>query len=109
MSALKEFIGERIKIITLDGAVYMGKLDGFDNNTNVVLIDVVERRFSSTKPSEAKTSAGLIIRGDNIMCIGTYDENVENNTNYSGIFAEKIKDSKNSLVSKIKIKKPFST
>lgn len=100
MSALKEFIGERVKIVTLDGHVYMGKLDGFDNNTNVVLLDVTERRFSLTIPSEARTSAGLIIRGDNIMCLGTYDEEEENGIDYSRIFAEKMKDSTNSLVTK---------
>lgn len=104
MSALKEFVGERVKVVTLDGEVYIGKLDGFDNNTNIVLFDVIERKFSTTKPSVKKTSAGLIVRGDNIMCVGTYDEDLENQTDYSNIFAEKIKDSKNTLVSRLKAK-----
>ncbi|TID19287.1 hypothetical protein CANINC_003716 [Pichia inconspicua] len=103
MSALKEFVGEKVKIVTLDGEVYTGKLDGFDNNTNIVLLDVTERKFSSTEPTIEKTSAGLIVRGDSIMCVGTYDEDVESITDYSKISAEKIKDSKNSMVSKLKI------
>jgi U6 snRNA-associated Sm-like protein LSm8 len=95
MSALREFVGTQVKVLTLDGTIYIGNLEGFDQNTNIVLTHSKERILSPTTPSKEKNLAGLIIRGDDVICIGTFDQKVENLIDYTKIYANEIKDSKN--------------
>lgn len=95
MSLLKEFVGNYVKILTIDGSLYVGNLEGCDQNTNIILTQAKERIFSPDNAVKEKASGGVVIRGDDIICIGTFDQETEKLTDYTKIFAEKIKDSKN--------------
>lgn len=97
MSVLREFVGTKVKVLTSDGHVFIGNLEGYDQNTNVVLTKSKERVFSIDKESVSQACAGVIIRGDDIVGVGLFDEEIEDSTDYSGIFAAKLKDSKNAL------------
>lgn len=95
MSLLKEFVGTRVKILTIDGSLYIGNLEGCDQNTNIVLTEAKERVFSTDEGVKEKSCGGILIRGDDIICIGLFDDKVEQLTDYTKIFANRIKDSKN--------------
>lgn len=97
MSGLREFVGSQVKILTSDGRLFTGNLEGYDQNTNVVLTGSKERAFWSDASSQEKDIGGILIRGDDVICVGNYDGDVENSTDYTKIFAEKLKDTKNPL------------
>lgn len=97
MSALRGFVGSRVKILTADGKLFIGILEGYDQNTNVILSKSQEREFFTDKSSFEKPLGGIIIRGDDVICVGEIDEKVEELVDYSEIFAEKLKDTKNPL------------
>ncbi|KAG0682256.1 hypothetical protein C6P40_000855 [Pichia californica] len=86
-----------VKILTADGKLYIGNLEGYDQNTNVILSKSKERQFSKDKPSKEKSLGGIVIRGDDVLCVGKFDEDTENSTDYTNIFAENLKDTKNPL------------
>lgn len=98
MSALREFVGDNVKILTSDGRLIIGQLEGYDQNTNIVLTKSKERVFYNDKGSkELEMGGGVIIRGDDVICVGGIDEKVEFSTDYTKIYAEKLKDTKNPL------------
>lgn len=99
MSGLREFIGSPVKILTADGRLFIGTLEGYDQNTNVVLSKSKQRQFSPNSSSKLKDTGGVVIRGDDVLCVGTFDEEIENKTNYNKIFAQDLKDTKNPLKS----------
>ena len=97
MSGLREFVGSSVKILTSDGRLFVGNLEGYDQNTNVVLTMSKERAFSSKASTQEKNIGGVVIRGDDVICIGSYDREIEKSTDYTKIFAEELKDTKNPL------------
>lgn len=97
MSGLREFVGSPVKILTSDGRLFVGNLEGYDQNTNVVLTMSKERAFSSKASTQEKIIGGVVIRGDDVICVGSYDGEIEKSTDYTKIFAEELKDTKNPL------------
>ena len=86
--ALESLLEKRVKIITNDGRVFIGKhistliknsidsfikigyLRGLDQMLNVVLSDCEERIFSVADPVQTVKIGLYLIRGENIMIIG---------------------------------------
>ncbi|GMG20081.1 unnamed protein product [Ambrosiozyma monospora] len=97
MSSLKAFLNQNVKVITSDGRLFLGTLEGFDQTTNVVLSNALERAFYPDEPKRDLELGAFIIRGDNVVCLGPYDEDEENNIDYSTVFADKLKSTKNAL------------
>ncbi|KAH8926839.1 n-alpha-acetyltransferase 38, NatC auxiliary subunit-like protein, partial [Atractiella rhizophila] len=46
MSGLQPYVNGRVLVITQDGRVILGDLQGFDQTTNIILSSSVERVFS---------------------------------------------------------------
>ena len=66
MGELDHYVKKVVNVITNDGKVIVGILQGFDNTMNIVLSDSHERFFSKDQ-GVAVTQHGLyIIRGDNV-------------------------------------------
>jgi U6 snRNA-associated Sm-like protein LSm8 len=97
MSALRNFVGTQVKVLTSDGRVFMGTLEGYDQNTNLVLTKSKEIILSPDHPGRLNESSGIILRGDDVVCVGQIDDQVEDSIDYSKIFADKLKGTKNSL------------
>ncbi|VEU21711.1 DEKNAAC102233 [Brettanomyces naardenensis] len=98
MSTLKPFLNEKVKVLTADGRLLLGVLEGFDRTTNLVLSSAKERIFSIDEPTKDISMGLCIVRGNEVVSISDYDEQVEDSTDYSKIFAEKLKDTRNSLI-----------
>lgn len=73
----------------------MGTLEGYDQNTNLVLTKSKEIILSPSKPGSVVGTSAIILRGDDLVFVGEVDEEIEQMTDYSQIFAEKIKNTKN--------------
>lgn len=89
---------ENVKIITVDGRLFLGTLEGFDNNTNLVISSAKERVFFKDRPTEDMEMGLCIVRGNEVVAICDYDEEEEAETDYTKIHAEQLKDTKNSLI-----------
>eukprot|EP00382_Lankesteria_abbotti_P004653 CAMPEP_0113849722 /NCGR_PEP_ID=MMETSP0372-20130328/3341_1 /TAXON_ID=340204 /ORGANISM="Lankesteria abbotti" /LENGTH=96 /DNA_ID=CAMNT_0000819649 /DNA_START=40 /DNA_END=330 /DNA_ORIENTATION=+ /assembly_acc=CAM_ASM_000359 len=74
---LDPLVGRLINVITKDGRVFVGKLRGFDQATNLVLESCHERVFSEDA-SVDKVQLGLyLLRGDCTAVVGEIDEDVD--------------------------------
>lgn len=98
MSSLKILLEKHVKVITVDGRLLLGTLEGFDNTTNIVLSGTRERIFSLDDQTEEIPLGGCIVRGNEVVCIADYDEDQEASIDYTAIHAAKLKDTKNSLL-----------
>lgn len=76
-SLLVAFLNKRVTVITNDGRVVTGKLLGFDQVSNLVMGDCVERIFSSTRGTESLERGVHVLRGDNIAVVGEVDDEID--------------------------------
>lgn len=99
----------KISVLASDGRLFVGRLRSFDQSTNIVLSDCVERIFSEEAPVEFVQLGLYILRGDNMyvnsVCvfisvpsivnkcralIGEVDEDIDSCLDFSSIRAPPI-------------------
>ncbi|KAJ3042696.1 N(alpha)-acetyltransferase 38, NatC auxiliary [Rhizophlyctis rosea] len=86
-NSLDSYVEKTVQIITTDGRVILGKLKGFDQTTNVILNNSLERVF--TPEGVEELPLGLyIVRGDNIMMVCEIDEESDARIEWSLVKAE---------------------
>jgi U6 snRNA-associated Sm-like protein LSm8 len=73
MSELQSFLNSKIQILTIDGRIIYGTLQGFDQTINLILSDAVERIFSLDEDMVEQALGLYLVRGDSIMTIGEVD------------------------------------
>ncbi|KNZ61799.1 hypothetical protein VP01_1356g6 [Puccinia sorghi] len=79
---------KRVLVITQDGRTITGELKGFDQTTNIILSDSIERVFSSDEPMEEVPLGLYIVRGDHISVIGELDVDADTKIDWPSIRAE---------------------
>ena len=84
---LKHFIDRNVAIVASDGRFFVGCLKSFDQSTNVIISDCVERVFSEDSAVEFVQLGLYVIRGDNIAVVGEIDEDIDRRLNFSFIRA----------------------
>ena len=68
--AVEKLIDKLVNIITNDGRNFIGTLASFDQRTNLILQDCVERVYISANKEVAADPLGVyFIRGDNVAVI----------------------------------------
>ncbi|GFE55512.1 N-alpha-acetyltransferase auxiliary subunit-like [Babesia ovis] len=87
--SLEQFIECQVCVVTVDGRVFIGALKGFDQVTNLVLYNCVERVFRKGAPYEDLPLGIYLLRGDNIALVGEMDMEVDKTL--EGLEAEPIK------------------
>ncbi|BFZ65432.1 hypothetical protein YB2330_006599 [Saitoella coloradoensis] len=99
MSALTRFIEQQVTIITCDGRLIIGTLKAFDQTTNIVLSNTIERVLKTPlEVDEAQeeietevVALGLyVIRGDNVAVIGLTDMEVDGRIDWGKVRGEAI-------------------
>lgn len=65
---------EIVNVITNDGRNIVGLFRGFDQVMNIILESSHERVYTPDAPVERTPRGLMMIRGDNIACIGEVDE-----------------------------------
>ncbi|ODV84581.1 hypothetical protein CANARDRAFT_223461 [[Candida] arabinofermentans NRRL YB-2248] len=98
MSSLQPFLEHKVKVITTDGQLFIGILEGYDKTINLVLSSTIERIFSIDEPKNDIELGTYLIRGDQVVCVGLVEEEIENEIDYSDVFAAKLKGTKNPLI-----------
>ncbi|KAL7273344.1 U4/U6-U5 snRNP complex subunit LSM8 [Rhizina undulata] len=90
MSSLQNFVNKTVTILTSDGRSLTGKLLGYDQTTNLILSQTVERIFTAPGSDEAtqEVEHGLyLIRGDNVAVLGLVDEELEQGIEWAQVRA----------------------
>lgn len=91
-SYVEKLIDKPVNVITNDGRNFIGTLCSFDQKTNIILQDCVERVYISAAKEVAADPLGVyFIRGDNVSVIGEIDPQIEGGIDYSKIKAAPIK------------------
>ncbi len=72
-SDLKELVGRRIAVVTNDGRVYWGRLEGLDQKINLVLLECEERVYSEAQPVDVVPMGLFLVRGDNVAVVAEVD------------------------------------
>lgn len=84
-SLLVGFLEKRVSVITNDGRVIVGTLLGFDQVSNLVLNNCVERVFGAATGVESVEHGLYMLRGDNIAAVGEVDEALDSTITWGEI------------------------
>ncbi|MBW0467397.1 hypothetical protein O181_007112 [Austropuccinia psidii MF-1] len=87
-SKIADYLDKRVLVITQDGRTISGELKGFDQTTNIILSDSIERVYSSEEPMEEVPLGLYIVRGDHISIIGELDIEADQKIDWGSIRAE---------------------
>jgi U6 snRNA-associated Sm-like protein LSm8 len=88
---VEKLVDKMVNVITNDGRNFVGTLISFDQKTNIILANCIERVYTENKPVQAEEMGVYFLRGDNICVIAEIDENIENGIDYDKIKAAPIK------------------
>ncbi|SSD59316.1 uncharacterized protein SCODWIG_01077 [Saccharomycodes ludwigii] len=89
---LSDLIDYRIKVLTTNGAIYIGKLMGFDKHMNLCLLDCIEKKITNKQLKDLKKRGGttsaisttsrtlgfIILRGEHILTTTVEEEDNKN-------------------------------
>ena len=73
MDQLRNFVGKRVSITTVDGRHLLGMLRGLDDIFNAVMSECVERIYNVDKEPMVIPFGTYMVRGDSIACVGLVD------------------------------------
>ncbi|KAH7344498.1 LSM-domain-containing protein [Rhizoctonia solani] len=88
MSSLQGYVDRKVLLVLQDGRAIVGTLVGFDQRSNVVLSDSVERIYSAEEGVEEVPLGLYLVKGDMIVLIGELDAAIDSATDLSTIRAE---------------------
>ncbi|UVC54282.1 U6 snRNA-associated sm-like protein [Theileria orientalis] len=74
---LEQYIESNVFVISVDGRVFVGVLKGFDQLTNLVLYNCLERVYHPEAPVEELELGVYILRGDNVVLVGEVDLDID--------------------------------
>ncbi|KAK3394784.1 hypothetical protein B0H63DRAFT_57832 [Podospora didyma] len=97
--SLNHYVDKRVCIITTTGRTIVGTLVGYDNQTNLILNDTVERQIASPDddfPSSEIPMGVYLIRGDDVCLVGLVDEALDKSINWEEVKGAKIGSTKHS-------------
>ncbi len=91
MHDLQQLIDRKVSVVTHDGRYIIGQLVGFDQTTNLILQNAIERIFptlSSDSLLLEEIPLGLyLLRGDNIAIVGEVNLELDAAINWNDLIA----------------------
>ena len=91
-SYVENLIGHFVQIISIEGRIFIGELNSYDQLMNIVLKNCIERIFSIDKGVREEKMGLYMLRGDNVAIISEYNLSKEKLTDYSNIKSNKLKE-----------------
>ncbi|TIB76242.1 hypothetical protein E3Q22_01072 [Wallemia mellicola] len=67
-----------------------GHLQGYDNNSNIILSQSFERVFSSDQGVQTVDLGLYLIKGDNLVCASEIDTTIDDQNEWSNVKADPI-------------------
>ncbi|AMD18668.1 HBL234Cp [Eremothecium sinecaudum] len=71
---LKDYLNQRVVIITTDGQCLLATLSGFDKSINLLLSDVKERFTQSS------IAGAYVLQGSQVVCCGPFEDSGSDST-----------------------------
>ena len=90
-TSVEKLIDKTVNVITNDGRNFIGTLRSFDQKTNIILSECIERVYIASKEVFIEAQGVYFIRGDNVAVIAEIDATIEAGIDYSKIKAPPIK------------------
>ncbi|KAK9459783.1 LSM8 Lsm protein-like protein [Lipomyces oligophaga] len=97
MSGLSAYAGKTVLIITSDGRLFTGTLEGFDQTTNLILSDTKERIIHDDEPTEVIDLGVYLLRGTSVVLCGLVDTELDDSIDWTKVRGSKLHTIKNSL------------
>lgn len=72
-------------------------MEGFDKNVNIILSQAKERIFDPVDTTVTMELGLYIIRGDNVVCMGDVDEEIETEIDWEKVHGSSLRNTKNPL------------
>lgn len=94
MSALQQYQSQQVLVITQDGRVIVGTLEGSDSVGSVILSGSTERIFSPDEGIEQIPLGLYVLRGDSICLVGPLDVEKDKAMDLSKVMAEPIPETR---------------
>ncbi|KAG5368532.1 U6 snRNA-associated Sm-like protein LSm8 [Yarrowia sp. C11] len=94
MSALSGYINKPVTVITTDGRLILGILQGYDQATNVILSNTRERVITPDEPTEVVDLGLYMLRGDCIACVGETDLELDGSIQWNEVRGEELGDTR---------------
>ena len=91
-SYVENLIGHFVQIISIEGRIFIGELNSYDQLMNIVLKNCIERIFSIDKGVREEKMGLYMLRGDNVAIISEIDQDLEKKIDYSKIKGNKLKE-----------------
>ncbi|KAH9904179.1 like-Sm domain-containing protein [Xylariomycetidae sp. FL2044] len=88
MSNLHAYVNKKVLIITADSRTLLGNLLSFDQTSNVVLGQTIERVIRPPDDPEPSSEIPLglyLVRGDNVCVVGLVDEELDESINWQQV------------------------
>lgn len=87
MDQLSHFLCKKTSVVTCDGRVLVGILEGIDQYVNLILKNCEERKFS--KQGVSIYPLGLfIVRGENVVFVGEIDSIIDDDIDFKLVMAD---------------------
>lgn len=91
-SGLSDLVDCMVSIVTNDGRHIVGTLRGYDQATNVIVDESVERIYREDAGAETIALGLYVVRGDTIAIIGELDEELDADVDFESIRAPPLKE-----------------
>lgn len=96
MYELTSILHKRVRVITTDGRLFEGVLQGCDKQSNVVISSCVERVIDEDDEDNQELDLGIyFLRGGMVVCVGEIDD--DEKIDWLKIKGATLKDTKNPL------------
>ncbi|PAV15428.1 Sm-like ribonucleo [Pyrrhoderma noxium] len=90
MSSLAGYVDRRVLLVLQDGRTIVGVLAGFDQRSDIVLSNSIERVYSMDEGVEEVPLGLYLVKGDQILLIGELDEALDKAVDLSKVRADPI-------------------
>ncbi|KAI1007784.1 hypothetical protein K3495_g438 [Podosphaera aphanis] len=86
--SLQRYVNKKVLVLTSDSRTLVGMLLSCDQMTNIVLSETVERIIrppEDPEPSSEVAHGLYLVRGDNVVCVGLVDQELDDSINWQEV------------------------
>lgn len=94
MSSLNAYLNQKVTVITTDGRCLVGDLKCYDNATNLVLSNTIERIITRSDETEFIELGVYILRGESVGCCGLIDQEIEKDIDWNKVRGKELTSTK---------------
>ncbi|KAK9373878.1 uncharacterized protein V1513DRAFT_447827 [Lipomyces chichibuensis] len=85
MSGLAQYVGKAVVVITSDGRLFTGILQGYDQTTNIILESAKERVITPDAPTEVLDLGLYLLRGESVALCGLVDDEIDSQIDWDKV------------------------